>query len=113
MADLLEMSCACGYRTPVRTGGLMRSFKEESWWPFHCERCGVVNINWRKDIQCPDCASTDVTPYGQAPVSLDQTSEATYVQAWDYKAFKSGHLCPRCGEYSLKFDRGWLSMIVD
>ncbi|NBU12854.1 MAG: hypothetical protein EBT40_05555 [Betaproteobacteria bacterium] len=113
MADLLEMSCACGYRAQVRAGGLMRSFEQESWWPFNCKKCGVVNINWRNDVRCPSCATTDVTPYGQAPVSLDQTSEATYVQAWNYKASKSGHLCPRCGDYSLKFNRERFWVLAD
>ena len=113
MASLLEVSCACGYRRLVRTGGLMRTFREESWWPFHCSTCGVVNVNWRKDIVCPNCGSKEVIPYGSPPASKDQDCEYPYEQAWDYQACKSGHLCPRCKNYSLEFTRGPLSAILD
>jgi len=113
MADLLEMSCACGYRTSVHTGGLMSNFNEVSWWPFYCHTCGVVNVNWRQEIQCPGCGSGEVIPYGEAPASRNQSCELAYVQAWDYRACQVGHLCPRCSGYSLKFDRGMLWMLAD
>ena len=113
MASLLEMSCACGYRRLVRTGGLMRTWEEESWWPFYCEKCGVVNVNISKDMFCPDCGGKEITPYGTWPVSQQQDCDLAYVQAWDYRACKVGHLCPHCHNFTLKFEHGYLRFIAD
>jgi len=113
MASLLEMTCACGYRRLVRTGGLMQTWQEEAYWPFHCATCGIVNVNIQAPLACPDCGSTAVSPYGRAPVSVQQDCDFAYVQAWDYKACERGHLCPGCGLHSLRFSRERFSVCAD
>ncbi len=110
MADLLEMTCACGYGRPVRTGGFMLTWKEEAYWPFYCSSCGIVDVNIQASLACPDCKSQAVSPYGRAPVSLHQDCDHAYVQAWDYRACRGGHLCPVCGQHDLKFTRDRFSV---
>ena len=113
MADLLEMTCACGYRRRVRTGGLMQTWENEAYWPFHCASCGVVDVNIQAPLACPSCGATAVSPYGKAPVSLHQDCEFAYVQAWDHTACRHGHLCPACGQHHLKFSRDRYSVLAD
>lgn len=113
MASLLEMSCACGYRRLVRTGGLMQTWEEESWWPFYCSSCGVVDVNFRNPLVCSRCGTTEIVAYGEAPVSHRQDCRFAYVQAWDYEACKHGHLCPSCHRYELIFDRSKVFVIGD
>jgi len=113
MASLLRMSCDCGFRRLVQTGGLMRSFEKEAWWPFYCGKCGLVQVNFQKELACPDCGTDDVVPYGKAPASIEQGCEFPFAQAWDYKACRTGHLCPKCGQYDLEFVRSPPDVLAD
>ena len=91
----------------------MQTWEEESWWPFHCSSCGIVDVNFRKPLVCSQCGGAEIVAYGMAPVSQHRGCRFAYVQAWDYEACQHGHLCPACGLHNLKFDCSGFSILAD
>lgn len=108
MANSYKASCACGFQRSVRTGGTRKTFETESYFPFFCERCGLISVNVAAPHSaCPDCKSTGIKAYGNLEISID--NEWKMVQCLNYEAPKEGNLCPKCGEFSLNFE---LQMIL-
>jgi hypothetical protein len=40
-----EAKCECGFQQGVISGNLS---KEDSWAPYYCEKCGLVDLNIRE-----------------------------------------------------------------
>lgn len=91
----------------------MRTWESESWWPFYCATCGIVDVNLCKPLVCSRCGTPEIVPYGVALVSIGQQCRFAYVQAWNYDACEEGHLCPVCRRRDLRFDRGQLDLRSD
>ena len=108
MANFYKASCKCGYERSVRTGGTRETFQTESYFPFYCKQCGLINVNFMQPHElCPTCKSADIKPYGGPTTSLD--NEFNTVTSYKYKAPNKGNLCPQCGEFTLNFE---LQMII-
>jgi Zn finger protein HypA/HybF involved in hydrogenase expression len=82
----------------------MRDFRENSTFPFYCEKCGLVEVNINKeDLHCPKCDSTEVKQYGIPPIS-DLSENKLGSIAWgNYQAELKGHLCPVCNQKTMEF----------
>jgi len=103
MGALIDAYCECGFDEMVRVGGTMTSYLEEAPFPHYCKLCGLVSVNTRAEpLHCPDCGTTDVACYGQAPISEPDTSD---VVAQDFLRMLTAehHLCPSCKHMTLKF----------
>jgi Zn finger protein HypA/HybF involved in hydrogenase expression len=101
-------SCACGYYSRVTTGGLSESFKKESYFPFYCKSCGVVDVNVQlSGKSCPDCQSKNILEYGTPGMSLPN-GDTSYVYCFNHKTPTVGNFCPRCNQMTLKFDSSGL-----
>jgi hypothetical protein len=87
-----------------------------SRFPFYCESDGLVDVNFREDPpKCPWCKSENIKQYGLPPVSLplkDGERDWPTIQAWNFQAYKDGHLCPKCKKMTLVFGRG-MGLILD
>jgi len=106
MGSLHNANCSCGYKSFVSVGGNRATFMTESNFPFYCEEDGLVTVNFRDEpFKCPHCKSTDVKQYGLAPISLPPAGEHPWptLQAWDFKAYREGNLCPQCKKMTLVF----------
>jgi hypothetical protein len=102
MANIYNASCKCGFQRSARTGGTRESFQTESYFPFYCKRCGLINVNVMEQHDlCPRCKSTNITPYGDPTTSLD--NKWKMVQCFDYEAPTEGNLCPDCKNKTLSF----------
>lgn len=108
MANIYSASCKCGFQRSVRTGGTRETFQTESYFPFYCKHCGLINVNvMEQNDLCPRCKLADIKPYGDATTSLD--NKWKMVQCFQYEAPSEGNLCPKCAEFTLNFQ---LQMIV-
>jgi hypothetical protein len=56
---------------------------------------------------CPGCKSAEIKPYGDPNTSLN--NKWKMVQCFDHEAPTEGNLCPKCGEFTMRFD---LQMIL-
>ena len=110
MGSYSNASCDCGFRRSVCIGGSRSDFTTTSTFPFFCESCGLVMVNVAKEtLECPQCKSTDVKPYGKPPVSLPRGQQDTEaISWWKYGACSDGNLCPACRKMTLRFERGGL-----
>jgi len=105
MGSVFEASCPCGYQSSVTVGAGRDDFQTNSKFPFHCTTCGMVSVNISEPPpSCPSCHSTEITPYGRPPVSPDG-ADSYYMQWRNYRSGKTGHLCPKCKEQSMVFER--------
>ena len=122
MSSIHIASCKCGYEKRIMVGGLMDGYQDDSRFPFYCQHCGLVEANIAKIIgkdlanaslnnpkesvnapTCPDCGSADIDQYGIPPASLPPDNHPQALQAWGFKASKTGNLCPKCKQMSLVF----------
>jgi predicted Zn-ribbon and HTH transcriptional regulator len=100
-------SCTCGFNQQVRVGGTRASFQTHSYFPYLCEKCGVVDVNVAApNLVCPKCKSDQIDQYGQGKVSdpsLNKSNPYPRLQDFDRKALQDGHKCPKCGTFNLSF----------
>ena len=109
MGKIHTATCKCGYHGIVRVGGNRRTFTTNSLFPFYCDKCGLVSVNFRDTpIHCPKCESLDVKEYGKHPISIE-SSNFPIVQCFNYGAHKEGNLCPDCKEMTLEFQSADIS----
>ena len=103
MGQTNRVACSCGFTSSVTIGGGMRTYLEDSRFPFYCKFCGLVDVNVAgTELVCPNCESQDVLPYGKPPISIEQVGHACI--EWNpYKAYKTGNLCPQCKKMTLEF----------
>jgi hypothetical protein len=108
MANIYTASCECGFQRSVRTGGKRETFQTESYFPFYCKHCGLINVNVAvPHDSCPNCDSSEIKPYGTPTTSLENRFKM--VSCDKYSAPNVGNLCPKCAEFTLNFQ---LQMIV-
>lgn len=128
MGSVYKANCNCGYTYDVTVGGSRGNFLEESWFPFYCERCGLVSVNVAKlplnqvVTKCPTCQGKGCTQYGVPPVSKydlrdvpwwrrllistkPRTNPPASIQWGSRMASEIGHRCPACREMNLRFSR--------
>jgi hypothetical protein len=107
MGSLHKASCSCGFETEVDVGGSRSSFTTNSTFPFHCNKCGIVDINIRLDkICCPKCFSEHIHQYGKeiaSDLTVIQSHPYARLQNFNYQAYQDGNLCPKCKKYNLVF----------
>jgi hypothetical protein len=102
MSNIYKSFCPCGFEKTARTGGNRKNFQTESYFPFYCESCGLVNVNIQeKHDCCPNCKSSDLKPYGHPDISID--NQWKMVQCSEYEAPTEGNLCPDCKNQTLSF----------
>ena len=96
-------SCPCGYQQNVAVGGNMINYAQESFFPFFCKKCGLVEVNiCQKRLRCPKCASARVRAYGSPKISPHDIGDREL--SWQqYSAGSSSHLCPSCKQHRLRF----------
>lgn len=128
LGQITEAICRCGYSTLCRLGGTRRDTLEECTFPHNCPECGIVNAPMFSDgLSCPKCHSAELTRYGTKTVhkrgrflgfrtAWRDTNITTWNdkvtsprgkpihQCWEFHLTKGDHLCPSCGEMSLRFD---------
>lgn len=102
MGSVNRVSCECGYSSTVRVGGNRETYLTDSSFPFYCEKCGLVDVNYRQEIKCPSCQSKDIKQYGKKPISIKR-EQFPVIQSFDYMAYKNGNLCPKCKKFTLVF----------
>lgn len=103
MANIYKASCKCGFKRSMRTGGNRDNFQTESYFPFYCKECGLVNVNIKEPHStCPSCKSIDLKPCGHRDISLDNKWKT--VQCSQYEAPNVGNLCPNCLDKTLSFE---------
>lgn len=105
MGSQHKAHCPCGYENTVYVGGVRRTFLEKSKYPHYCNNCGMVEVNVCKTpLECPSCKSSSILPYGHKKISKYKKKETLVLQLWENSAQMDGNLCPRCKEYTLKFE---------
>ncbi len=105
MTTTFRVQCDCGFRRLASVGGTRENYLVESYFPFYCETCGLVDVNVRaKEIFCPDCNSKNVKQYGKPPISLEGENSSA-VRDFEYSAPHKGNLCPACKKMTLEFGR--------
>lgn len=104
MGSIKNASCPCGFQKSVVVGGSMARFREESYFPYYCATCGLVDVNIAKEdlIACPECQSQSITQYGKPPISGELQERGNF-NCYNYKAPYKGNLCPECKQMTLDF----------
>jgi predicted Zn-ribbon and HTH transcriptional regulator len=124
MGTTYRAYCDCGFQTDVTEGGSKEGFKTHSFFPFWCDRCGLIEVNLRQKIKCPHCKSKEILPYGDPLITSDKhgenliasepfwgdgglydDSEDDESDEYEYEMPKVGNysLCPRCRTFRLQF----------
>ena len=122
MASVHKANCPCGYNETIATGGTMASYGEYSTFPFYCQQCGLVSVNIAAFLgasrsedspqkrregtnppTCPKCGNKSLDQYGVPPASIANATRRLALQAWDFKAYEKGNLCPACKQMTLVF----------
>ena len=114
MGSFHTAHCPCGFKGGVSVGGNRATYMTDSVFPFYCEKDGLISVNFREEpYKCTWCKSTDIKHYGVPPVSLPPEGERPWptLQAWDFKAYREGNLCPKCKQMTLVF--GGAEMLFD
>ena len=105
MGSIHKAHCPCGYEKTIYVGGVRRTFLENSKYPHYCTDCGLVEVNVCKTpLQCPSCGSSGILPYGHKKISKYKKKDALVLQLWDNSAQMDGNLCPKCNQFTLKFE---------
>lgn len=95
--------CRCGYSTTVQVGGARANYKTESYFPYLCVECGLVDVNVASEkIECPRCRGVEIKEYGKWPISQSNDSYLA-IQNFSREARKAGNLCPKCNNFTLVF----------
>ena len=104
MGAVYTAKCPCGYQKNVTVAGNMTDYQQESFFPFLCKRCGLIEVNiCQKRLRCPQCSSSRIHAYGSARVSPHDIGDREV--AWQqYLAGSSKHRCPSCQNHHLAFE---------
>lgn len=108
--------CKCGFTKEVTVGGSRKTFRSNSLFPFHCNNCGIVEVNTATlksetfVTNCPSCGDPNATQYG-APTSSylglrlgkKSASADTALQWGSRDAPATGNLCPECKQMTMQF----------
>ena len=122
MASVHKAICPCGYNVNIGVGGTMSNYRDYSTFPFYCQQCGLVSANiaaWigqkipaasstglGKDSNlpnCPKCGNKNIDQYGVPPASTPPGESRVAMQAWNFKTYTNGNLCPACKQMTLVF----------
>ena len=102
--------CSCGYSKTFIVGGLMKTFKEFSEFPFLCHDCGLISVNIKgQDLSCPSCLTKKIIDYGNSLISRPSEYNSP-ISCGTFFCGYENHLCPDCNEFNLEFDRSGLLM---
>ena len=104
MRSIKNTSCPCEFQQSVVVGGSMATFRKESYFPYYCATCGLVDVNIAKEdqIACPECKTQSITQYGKPPISVEIQERGNF-SCYDYKAPYKGNRCPECKQMTLDF----------
>jgi ssDNA-binding Zn-finger/Zn-ribbon topoisomerase 1 len=108
--------CKCGFTKEVTVGGSRQTFRSHSLFPFHCNNCGIVEVNaanLKNDCfvtTCPSCGDPNATQYG-APTSWwggiklgkKPEEDQTALQWASREAPATENLCPECKQMTMQF----------
>jgi phage FluMu protein Com len=98
-----QAKCECGYSTTVQVGGARATYKTESFFPYFCGVCGLVDVNVAAEkIECPRCHGQTVNEYGKEPISQNNDSYLV-LQNFSRGAKRDGNFCPKCKNFTLSF----------
>lgn len=98
-----KAACECGYSSTIQVGGVRASYKTESYFPYFCNACGLVDVNVAAEIpECPRCHGQAVNEYGKEPISQTNDSHLA-IQNFSRSAKRDGNLCPKCKKKTLAF----------
>jgi hypothetical protein len=54
MTSFHKATCPCGFETTVECGGSFARPRIRLTFPFLCQSCGIVDVNFRSEpLQCP------------------------------------------------------------
>lgn len=103
MGAVYLANCPCGYQQNITVGGDMETYRQKSFFPFFCKKCGLVEVDiCQKRLRCPQCSSSRVHAYGSAKISPHDVGDREL--SWQqYSAGSSSHLCPSCKQHHLSF----------
>ena len=95
--------CGCGYSTTIQVGGTRANYKIESYFPYLCGECGLLDVNVASEkIECPRCRGVEIKEYGKWPISQTNDSYLA-IQNFSRTAREAGNYCPRCNNFTLSF----------
>jgi hypothetical protein len=98
-----KAACECGYATTIQVGGTRATYKVESYFPYLCLECGLVDVNVAGEkIECPRCHSQTVSEYGKGPISQSNESNLA-IKNFSRSAKRDGNFCPKCKKFTLCF----------
>lgn len=104
--------CSCGFHKSVRVGGNIATHDKESYFPFYCEKDGLVSVNVSESsIRCPYCQSSKITQYGILPISKPKKNQhegLPALQNCKFLAYCEDNLCPNCKKMSLVFSGAYM-----
>ena len=116
MGRTLEAECLfCGYKASVVLGGTMSDFTTNSPHPIICHDCNALrHTNLRKEpLECRDCGSTIITPYGDKTRFLTEEAQKMVSERKTKLPWELGfHTCPTCQKAGLKFE-GKMGILFD
>lgn len=109
MGGIHDAHCECGFRTEVEVGGGQMDFQTNSPFPFYCTYCGLVSVNTaRRPYACSGCGASEVTAYGNPPISTVPEKGMPVLMSFSYEAYAKDNLCPACKKMTLVFDHAKL-----
>lgn len=103
MGSFHKAECPCGYLRHLRVGGTRATYKTESYFPYCCDACGLVNVNVAaQKLTCPLCRSEAIKEYGKEPMSL-VNDRYPVIKNFSHEAKALDNLCPSCHNFTLSF----------
>ena len=103
MGSYHKAVCGCGYIKHMLVGGARATYKTESFFPYCCAACGLVDVNVAaKKLVCPYCHGDAIQEYGNSSMSLSN-DKYPVVQNFLREAKSSGNFCPKCKNFTLSF----------
>lgn len=103
MGSIHKAECECGYSSCIRLGGTRATYKTESYFPYCCDVCGLVDVNVATEkLECPRCHGEAINEYGKEPISQNNDSYLV-LQNFSRSAKRDGNLCPKCKNFTLSF----------
>lgn len=103
MGSFHKAECGCGYTKHMQVGGARASYKTESYFPYCCDACGLVDVNVASQkLICPYCHDEAIKEYGKAPMSLANDNRPV-IQNFLREAKSGGNFCPKCKNFTLSF----------
>ncbi len=112
MGTLITTVCeSCGYRKDnMALFGGMIGFLDTCMIPYYCESCNTLfeGNMLEDDIFCPECGKDNTFSYEDARTGFkeDKTLFSWFVHKFEreVKLNEEGNLCPKCANFTLKFE---------